>query len=234
MDVFLRPFGTVEAVEHATGGVFFGPITQIFDLGVVDGGEPIGVGDWFCLLNKTQVMVKVSVEGVENVGFDIIGCAGSCPEENRGEEGLRFIREVATPGQMLLVLLESGHDGVGVLGFVGVVMEEGLHVDRDQMPPRQCDQISTKKRQVIVEPGKNHKVQYLERRSTLDVGRADLPQFVCLESVAGGGDGGFVFALARHGFLEFKASGDGIRIEVETRSQFIDRAVEKRLVKGHG
>lgn len=53
VDVFLRPFRPIKAVKHPASGVFFGAITEIFDLGCVDGSAPIGVGDGFCLLNKT-------------------------------------------------------------------------------------------------------------------------------------------------------------------------------------
>jgi hypothetical protein len=136
VDVFFRPFAAVEALEHATGGVFSGPVLEVAQVGGANRGEPIGVGYRFGLGDEGEIVVEIGIESVVDVSFHVLGLTGPRPEENGREERFGFVGEVATPGEDGLVFLEGLHDGGRVLGFVGVVVEQGLHVDRDQMPAR--------------------------------------------------------------------------------------------------
>ena len=76
------------------------------------------------------------------------------------------------------MLLENRQDGLGVLGLIGgVVTKQRLHVDGNQMPSWQCHQVSPEKREIVIDVGKDDKIQHLQCASPFHMSCPNLPQF---------------------------------------------------------
>mmetsp|Transcript_28825 Transcript_28825/g.58054 ORF Transcript_28825/g.58054 Transcript_28825/m.58054 type:complete len:286 (+) Transcript_28825:179-1036(+) len=216
VDVLLRPLRAVDPREHAPRRVLLRPVLEICDLAVFDFLEAARVCLGLRSLHKIEVLIEVVLERIKHVRFDLLIVLRARPQEGGRKVLLRLLGEVSPPRQVLSMLgVHVEHLLPRVLCLVLLGLEQRLHVDRDEVTPRESHEVQAQEGQVVVHVREDDEVEHLKVRATIHMRRTDLAKLRGLERIALSIAVALPLALAHHCLLPHITSRDRVRRQVQ-------------------